>query len=170
MKCSLSWSQQSRRASVPLEFIRHKAESLQLHTMHCMTTWNCAAQAHVEKQEGHFLCLKDIQARPERHAGMDVVLLCFSSFTWPQCWFWHCTPQCGISRSRTAPASLLRELFPLGKLWVFPQGQFGCILPATPEMSMLTPKDRKGDLCLMITVLSMPRSSIAKQQGNGLFL
>lgn len=36
------------------------------------------------------------------------------------------------------------------------------------QMSVLTPKGRKGALCLVIIVLSVLRSSIAKQQGNAL--
>lgn len=93
-----------------------------------------------------FLPLKDIQARARRHANMDIPLH-FSSFTQPPLrqGFWHCTPQCGINRSRTASASLL------GKLWVFPRGQFGCILSAMPERGTNVsahPKGRKrATLC-----------------------
>lgn len=119
-----------------------------------------------------FLPLKDIQARARRHANVDIPLH-FSSFTQPPLrqGFWHCTPQCGINRSRTASASLLRELFPLGKLWVFPQGQFGCVLSDMPErgtnVSAHPQRQKKGyALCLVIIALSVPTSNIAKQRGN----
>lgn len=97
----------------------------------------------------------------------------FSSFTWP--WLrqiWHCTPQCEINRSRTAPASPLREFFPLWKFWVFPQR--ACMLSAMPEMgtnvSAHPQRQKKGyTLCLVIIVLSMPYNT-TKQQGNALGL
>lgn len=108
------------------------------------------------------------------------VLLPFRSFTWPwlrQIWpeiYWqiYCTPQCEINRSRTAPASPLREFFPLQKFWVFPQT--ACMLSAMPEMetkvSAHPQRHKKGcTLCLVIIVLSMPCNT-TKQQGNDLGL
>jgi len=116
------------------------------------------------------LSLQDIQARAQRHVDMDV-LPHFSSFTWPQLrqGFWHCTPQCGINKSRTAPASLLRPLVPLGKFCLFPWGQFACLLPAMPEIGRnvraYSQKVEKG-LC---SVLGDSCAQHTKQQGKVYF-
>lgn len=117
-----------------------------------------------------FLSLEDTQVRAQAPADM-AVLLHFSSITQPGLrQIWHCTPQCETTRSRTDPASPLKEFFPLQKFWVFPQR--ACMLSAKPKMgtnvSAHPQRQKKGyTLCLVIIVLSMLHNT-TKQQGNAL--
>lgn len=177
MKSFLAWPQQSRRASVPLKFIRPEPQASDHEpTLPDSLALCCTSSLSEARWTFSFLWKTD----KLEHRGMPTWMYYYTSA--------HSHgPSLGKGFGTALPIVGLIDPGQLQHLCLgssFHWESFGCFhrdsldafsLPCLKwgHMSVLTPRQRQKKgyaLCLVIIVLSVPTSNITKQQGNALLL